>query len=191
MISILNGKLVQVDSGNLVVDVHGIGFTVHVPTPLSDQVYPGENITLFTHLVVRQELLALYGFETAEGREYFNLLLLVDGIGPRLALAVLSTLSPDAIRRAIFHDQAEIFSQVPGVGKKTAQKILFTLKDKIKPGEELAPIAVMSEVDSEVLAALIHLGYSVVEAQAAIQAIPHDTPQEVETRLRLALQYFS
>jgi Holliday junction DNA helicase RuvA len=191
MIAILNGKLIQVDEGSLVVDVNGVGFLVHVPTPLSDQVYPGENIFLFTHLVVRQDMLALYGFDTAEGREYFNLLLLVDGIGPRLALAVLSTLTPDTIRRAIFHEQAEVFSQVPGVGKKTAQKILLTLQDKIKPGEELAPIAVMSEVDSEVLNALIHLGYSVVEAQAAIQAIPRDAPQDVETRLRFALQYFS
>jgi holliday junction DNA helicase RuvA len=191
MIAILNGKLIQVDSGSLVVDVNGVGFFVHVPTPLSDQVYPGENIFLFTHLVVRQDMLALYGFDTAEGREYFDLLLLVDGIGPRLALAILSTLTPETIRRAIFHEQAEVFSRVPGVGKKTAQKILLTLQDKIKPGVELAPIAVMSEVDSEVLNALIHLGYSVVEAQAAIQSIPRDAPQDVETHLRFALQYFS
>jgi holliday junction DNA helicase RuvA len=191
MIAILNGKLIQVESGSLVVDVNGVGFFVHVPTPLSDQVYPGENIFLFTHLVVRQDMLALYGFDTAEGREYFDLLLLVDGIGPRLALAILSTLTPETIRRAIFHEQAEVFSRVPGVGKKTAQKILLTLQDKIKPGVELAPIAVMSEVDSEVLNALIHLGYSVVEAQAAIQSIPRDAPQDVETHLRFALQYFS
>lgn len=190
MIAILNGKLVQVDHGCLVVDVSGVGFLVNVPTPLSDQVHPGENIALFTHLVVRQDALALYGFDTAEGREYFNLLLLVDGIGPRLALAILSILAPETIRRAIFHEQADVFSRVPGVGKKTAQKILLTLQDKIKPGEELTPLAVMSEVDSEVLNALIHLGYSVVEAQAAIQAIPRDAPQDLETRLRLALQYF-
>ncbi len=133
----------------------------------------------------------LYGFETHEGRQYFTLLLTVDGIGPKLALAVLSYLSPDAIRRAVFHEQPEVFSRVPGVGKKTAQKILLQLQDKI-PGEAgLEPMTAISDADAEVLGALTSLGYSVVEAQAALQSIPRDTPQDVETRLRLTLQYFS
>ena len=168
----------------------GVGLLVYVPNPIADQARPGESVYLFTHLVVRQDLLALYGFDSAEGREYFTLLLTVNGIGPKLALSILSTLSPDAIRRAVFSEQADMFSRVPGVGKKTAQKILLSLQDRITSVEGLAPVAYLGDVDSEVLNALTGLGYSVVEAQAALQSIPRDAPQDVETRLRLALQYF-
>ena len=159
--------------------------------PVSDLLQPGEAVFLHTQLIVRQDSLALYGFDSPEGREFFNLLLTVNGIGPRVALSVLSTLTPDAIRRAVFSDQADVFNLVPGVGRKTAQKILLNLKDRVAVVEGLAPIAAMSDVDTEVLAALTSLGYSVVEAQAALQSIPRDAPLDVETRLRLALQYFS
>jgi Holliday junction DNA helicase RuvA len=121
----------------------------------------------------------------------FLLLLSVDGIGPKSALAVLSTLSPDAIRRAIFHEQPEVFTRVPGVGKKTAQKILLQLQDRIPAMSGLEAVSAISDVDTEVLGALTTLGYSVVEAQSALQSIPRETPQEVEARLRAALQYFA
>ena len=191
MIATVSGKVVNVESSSLVVEVGGVGLLINVPLLVSDQARIGEVIFIFTQLIVRQDLLALYGFDTAEGREFFNLLLTVNGVGPRLALSILSTLNPDAIRRAVFNEQAEVLSRVPGVGKKTAQKILLTLQDRITAVEGLAPMAAMSDVDSEVLSALIALGYSVVEAQAALQSIPRETPQEVEIRLRLALQYFT
>ncbi|HJS29546.1 MAG TPA: helix-hairpin-helix domain-containing protein, partial [Anaerolineales bacterium] len=104
---------------------------------------------------------------------------------------ILSALEPDTIRRAVFQEQAEIFSRVPGVGKKTAQKIQLHLQDKLPEGRELERIGSLSDADGEVLAALTSLGYSVVEAQAALQSIPRDAPEAVESRLRLALQYFS
>jgi Holliday junction DNA helicase RuvA len=100
-------------------------------------------------------------------------------------------LSPDAIRRAVFHEQPEVFNRVPGIGRKTAQKILLQLQDKIPADIGLEPVAMISDVDTEVLGALTALGYSVVEAQAAVQSIPRNTEEDVETRLRLALQYFS
>jgi holliday junction DNA helicase RuvA len=191
MIATVSGLIQEVLPDSLVVEVGGVGLQVYVPASVRDHLRVGESVALFTYLVVRQDLLALYGFETREGRQYFLLLLTVDGVGPKLALMVLSVLSPDAIRRAVFHEQPEVFTRVPGVGKKTAQKILLQLQDKI-PGEAgLEPVATISEVDGEVLGALVGLGYSVVEAQAALQSIPRDTPQDVETRLRLALQYFS
>jgi len=96
----------------------------------------------------------------------------------------------DAIQRAIFADEAELLSRVPGVGKKTAQKMALHLKDKLKPTDALAKVAAMSDKDSEVLAALTALGYSVIEAQSAIQSIPKGAPDDVEERLRVALQYF-
>ena len=106
-------------------------------------------------------------------------------------MAILSSLNPEAIRRAVFNEQAEIFSQVSGVGKKTAQKIALHLQDRLPDVEGLEPIAAMDDKDSEVLAALTALGYSIVEAQAAMQSIPKDAPDDVEERLRLALGYFS
>lgn len=191
MIATISGKIAHVETGCLIIEVGGVGLQVFVPNPISDLARPGESVYLFTQLVVRQDLLALYGFDSAEGREFFILLLTVNGIGPKLALSILSTLNPDAIRRAVFSEQAEIFSRVPGVGRKTAQKILLSLQDRITAVEGLAPIAALGDVDSEVLNALTGLGYSVVEAQAALQSISRDAPQDVETRLRLALQYFA
>lgn len=191
MIASLNGRVQEILSDSLVVDVGGVGLQVYIPVSFRDRLSLGEVVFLHTYMVVRQDLIALYGFESREGREYFTYLLSVDGIGPRLAIGVLSVLSPDAIRRAVFHEQPEVFNRVPGIGRKTAQKILLQLQDKI-PGEAgLEPIAVMSEVDTEVIGALTSLGYSVVEAQAALQSIPKDAPADIETRLRLALQYFS
>lgn len=191
MIASLNGRIQELTPDSLIIDMNGVGIQVFVPAPVRDGVRQGESIFLYTYLVVREDSLTLYGFETREGREFFSLLLGVNGIGPRLALAVLSTLSTDAVRRAVFHEQSEVFSRVPGVGKKTAQKILLHLQDRITADIGLEPVSAFSDVDSEVLGALTALGYSVVEAQAALQSIPRDTPQEVETRLRLALQYFS
>jgi len=191
MIANVSGKITQIESDSVVVDVGGIGFRLHVPSPTRDHLHSGEMAFLHTQLIVRQDALTLYGFETKEACDFFNLLLSVDGVGPRTALSVLSTLTPDAIRRAVFHEQAEVFSRVPGVGKKTSQKILLYLQDRIKAMVGLEPVAMMSDADTEILAALTTLGYSVVEAQAALQSIPRDAPKDdVEARLRMALQYF-
>jgi holliday junction DNA helicase RuvA len=145
---------------------------------------------MFTHLVVREDALTLYGFESQADRDLFNILLGVDGVGPKVALSVLSTLTLETIQRAIFAGEEELLGKVPGVGKKTAQKMALHFKDKLKPTDALAKIAALADYDSEVLAALTALGYSVVEAQAAIQSLPKDAPKDVEERLRVALQYF-
>jgi Holliday junction DNA helicase RuvA len=114
----------------------------------------------------------------------------VDGVGPKVALSVLSTLNLDTVQRAVFSDEPDLLSRVPGVGKKTAQKIQLYLRDRLKPVSGLEKIASMSDTDSEVLAALTSLGYSVVEAQTALQSLPKDAPDDVEQKLRLALGYF-
>jgi Holliday junction DNA helicase RuvA len=191
MIASLHGNIIHKESNSLVIELGGLGLQVFVPTSLSEQTRPGERITLHTYLVVRQDALTLYGFESPDSREIFTQLLTVNGVGPRVALSILSTLDPDTIRRAVFHEQSELLSRVPGVGKKTAQKILLQLHDRIKSVEGLAPVSAMSEVDAEVLDALTTLGYSVVEAQAAIQHIPPGSSEEVSERLRLALAYFA
>ena len=191
MIASLSGRVQEVNADNAVIEVGGVGLLVFVPAPVRDHLHPGETVFLHTYLVVREDALTLYGFDTREGRDFFILLLGVNGVGPKLALSALSTLNPDAIRRAVFHEQDEVFARVPGVGKKTAQKILLHLQDRIPMAAGLEPVAAMSDADAEVMNALTTLGYSVVEAQAALQSIPRDAPQEVETRLRLALQYFA
>jgi len=191
MISILRGNVISQENDGLIIDVNGIGFHVLVPASQIDHVQPGETIYLFTRLIVREDAWTLCGFDTKEGRDVFDLLLTVNGVGPRLAMSILSTLTPDTIRRAVFNNQADLFNRVPGIGKKTAQKIVLHLQDKLPSAGGLEPLAQISDVDTEVLGALTTLGYSLVEAQAALQFIPRDTPQEVETRLRIALQYFS
>lgn len=191
MIATLRGEISQIEENAIVVEVGGVGLRVFVPAPLRGRVKAGEAAFLFTHLVVREDALTLYGFESQADRDLFNILLGVDGVGPKVALSVLSTLTIDAVQRAVFTDEAEVLSRVPGVGKKTAQKMALHLKDKLKPTDALAKVAAMADYDSEVLAALTALGYSVVEAQSAIQSIPKDAPKEVEERLRLALGYFT
>jgi Holliday junction DNA helicase RuvA len=191
MIASLSGKITHFDQDSLVIEVGGIGYQVYVPDPTRDQYRRGDMVKLHTYLVVRQDALSLYGFEAQEERDLFELLLTVNGVGPRLALAVLSVLNPETVRRSVLNEQPEIFSRVPGVGKKTAQKILFHLHDKLPAVDGLEPVSAYSDIDTEILNALTALGYSVVEAQAALQSIPRDTPQDAEARLRLALQYFS
>lgn len=190
MIATLRGEVSQIEENALVLEVGGVGLRVFVPNPVRTQRKVGEALMLYTHLVVREDALTLYGFESQADRELFNILLGVDGVGPKVALSVLSTMTLDSIQRAVFADEGEVLSRVPGVGKKTAQKMALHLKDKLKPTDALARVAAMSDTDGEVLAALTALGYSVVEAQAAIQSLGKDAPDDTEERLRLALQYF-
>jgi len=191
MIATLRGEVSQIEDNALIIEVGGVGLRVFVPAPVRGRLKVGEAILLYTHLVVREDALTLYGFESQSDRELFNMLLSVDGIGPKVALSVLSTLTLDAVQRAVFTEEPDILSRVPGVGRKTSQKIILYLHDRLKPTDALARVAALSDKDSEVLAALTALGYSVIEAQTAIQALPKDAPDDVEERLRLALQNFT
>ena len=191
MIATLRGEITQIEDTAAIVEIGGVGLRVFVPKPLRERMKTGEAIFLFTQLIVREDDWKLYGFETQADRELFTVLLGVDGVGPRTALAVLSTLNLDTIQRAVFSEEPDLLSRVPGVGKKTAQKIILYLHDRLKPISGLEKLASMSDSDSEVLAALTALGYSVVEAQTATQSIPKDAPDDVEERLRLALQQFT
>ena len=190
MIATLRGEITQIDDSAVTVEVGGVGLRVFVPSPVRSRLKVGETALLYTHLVVREDALTLYGFETQADRELFHMLLGVDGVGPKVSLAVLSTLTVDTVQRAVFSEDSDILSRVPGVGKRTAQKIVLHLHGKLKPADALEQVAAMSDRDSEELAALTALGYSVVEAQTAIQSLPKDAPADVEERLRLALTYF-
>jgi Holliday junction DNA helicase RuvA len=190
MIATLHGRVQSIADDEMIIEVGGVGIRVAVPLARLESVPRlGHEISLYTHLVVREDALELYGFGDTDGRQLFELLLKVGGVGPKLALATLSHLSPDAIRRAVGSDQAELLTKVPGIGRKTAQKIVFELKDRVgQPGLDAeAP----SELDSELIEVLTGLGYSLVEAQAAVQSVPEDAPEAIEERVRQALRYFA
>lgn len=193
MIASLRGTVLHINPPeSLVVDVGGVGLLVHVPASVFDELDGvGRGVFLHTHLIVREDALTLYGFGTEEQRALFELLLTVQGVGPRLGLSILSTLSPDVLRQAVANEQAEVFARVRGVGKRTAEKIVFALKDKLGAGLVLPGITRLSDVDTEVIGALTALGYSLVEAQAAVQSIPKGEGTDVGERVRLALRYFA
>jgi Holliday junction DNA helicase RuvA len=190
MIDILTGQVATVSNNYVVIMIGGVGLRIHVPTTVLDIVDgPGHGITLYTHLVVREDDLVLYGFADQDERALFETLLKVSGVGPRLALAIISTLTVEHLKNAVAREEPDILTRVPGIGKKLAQKLVFELKDKLAI-EAITGLAAISDIDTDVLATLTALGYSVVEAQAALQTIPRDAPQDVEERVRLALEYF-
>lgn len=191
MIVSLTGQTSYLGQDHVVISINGVGFKIFAPKPLLAQMKIGQPISLFTHLVVREELLALYGFETIQQRDLFTILINVNGIGPKTGLAIISNLSIDQIKGAVVSNQPEILSKVPGIGGKTAAKIVLSLQGKFSDADTLGSLGMNTDVDTEVLQALTNLGYSVLEAQTALQSIPRDTPQEVEIRLKQALQYFS
>ena len=169
----------------------GIGLRVFTPEPTAARCLVGDPIELHTHLHVRENELSLYGFEEQDELAIFEALLGVSGVGPKVALAALGALTPESLRLAVSNQEPGILARVPGIGKRTAEKVVVELKDKLAPAEgELATLATALAADAEVIEALTSLGYSVVEAQRALQQIPADVTG-VEERLRLALSQFS
>jgi Holliday junction DNA helicase RuvA len=191
MIASIQGNILLLGEDYLVVDVGGVGYKVYVPTQVFDGLFVGEQISLLTQLIVREDAFTLFGFRDQEELGLFQELIRVNGVGPRLALETLATHSTDIIKRAVLNKQEEVFSQVAGIGKKTAQKIILTLEDRISFEERLIEAPGTFGIHGEVQEALISLGYSVLEAQAALQTIPEDAPLDLETRLTIALRYFS
>ena len=192
MIAYIDGTVLKIEENALILLVGGIGVRVNCTRDLVIKAHVGERIHLYTHLVVREDALTLYGFENEDQREMFDLLLGVNSVGPRTALNVLSSMEVDAIRRAVLSETPAGFSKIPGVGTKTAQKIVLFLQGKIK-GELVPGMSTgTQQVDMDVLEALTGLGYSVIEAQAAIQFIPGDVPlDDVEASIRAALRFFN
>lgn len=190
MISSLSGRVTHVDDTSLTLEISGVGFKVSVPKPLLAETHVGQVLSLQTYLVVRENELSLYGFPTMEARNLFVTLLGVDRVGPRLALALLSSLTPAALRAAVMSGQSSVLGRVPGVGSKTAQKIVLHLTDRLAPMDGDESALLLQTSDAELLEALTGLGYTVVEAQAALQSVPKDAPAELEERLKIALRYF-
>lgn len=192
MISMVEGKIWEKGENYLIISIHGVGFKIFVSDLVIANYSIGDSIKLFTSLIVREDNLSLFGFENRREEKLFQQLIKVSGIGPRTALAILSHLSQEIIFQAVRDEKPQIFSHVPGIGLKTAQKLVLFLHDIIKDENIMENISLKTkDLQTDLLEALTGLGYSVIEAQTAIQSLPKDTPEDLETRLRLALQYFS
>lgn len=185
MLERLQGVLEGVGSQGVLVRLGGI--TLHVlasQNTLRSLGPVGSTVTLYTHLIVREDALQLYGFATQEERDLFLRLLSVNGVGPRSALALCSLLSPQELTRAIQEADADAISRVPGIGKRLAGRIILELRGKLA---ETTPVT-----DAELLEALLALGYTRSEAMAAIASLPRSAAQApLEERLRAALQHFA
>lgn len=186
MIASLQGILESKGSDWALIRVGGIGFQVFIPPSSLNQLPIGKEVALHTHLQLREEGLFLYGFTSAEELSLFQSLLSVSGIGPKLALSILSDLTPEQLVLAITSGDIEVLSQVSGVGKKIASRLVLELKGKI---EKIGiPTPLTTEEDAEVISALTNLGYSLSQATKAVSTLPRCKGLSLEDKIKLALQ---
>lgn len=195
MIASLTGSVAHLGASTAIVDVNGVGYLVHLTPRHALELRGGEPVTLTTELVVREDAMTLYGFRSQDERSVFGLLTGVPGVGPKLALSVLSLLSPDELARALQAEDEKAFKSVPGVGPKTAKLIIVQLKGKLLPSApgpaDAVPAAPTPVLDDDVIEALVGLGTPQKQAAAVVaqaRAELGDTPADVPTLLRTALR---
>jgi Holliday junction DNA helicase RuvA len=186
MIGRLTGLLAEKNPPQLLVDVNGVGYEVDVPmSTFYNLPSLGERVTLLTHFIVREDAQVLFGFLTSQERATFRLLVKISGVGPRTALAILSGLSVTELAQAVSLQESARLIKVPGIGKKTAERLLLELKGKL--GADLAtPTSVASDAQADILQALVALGYSDREAALALKSLPADVG--VSDGIKLALK---
>jgi Holliday junction DNA helicase RuvA len=192
MIASLHGRLESISDDGAIINVNGIGFQVYMPTStLSTLGSRGQEVHIYTHLHLREDNVTLYGFASPDELGLFEILIGVSGIGPKLALSMLSAMSVEQLSMAIATGNTDLLTAVPGIGKKIAARLVLELKDKI--GAELitAPAAQLAQENADVLAALTSLGYSVAEASRAVASLPSAPDLTLEEKIRLALGYFT
>lgn len=200
MIAYLNGRIADVSEDNLVIEVAHIGYNVRVPASVTAMLPPvGEEIRIYTYMSVREDAVALYGFLTKDDLEMYKQLITVSGVGPKAGLSVLSALSADELRMAVISQDAKAISKAPGIGAKTAQRIILELKDKISledtafmkdSGMEVGAVPAaggISQAKTEAVEALTALGYSASDALRAVKAVEQED-MDVEALLKAALK---
>jgi holliday junction DNA helicase RuvA len=195
MIASIQGVLEARRTGYAIIRVGGFGIHVFAPTTtLSRLGDVGAEVTLYTHFHVREDGMALYGFSSEEDRDAFEQLIGISGVGPKIALAVLSVMDARTFYKAIADEDQQRLALVPGVGKKLAAKLVLELKGKLPSLIALGGAAALSpsaKIQSEVLEALMGLGFSVAEAQAALAKIPQDRSMTLEEQITFALRSFA
>jgi len=190
MISSLRGNIDAVSTDSLIVNVNGVGFKVSVPTSvLSELGMVGREVKLYTHLHVREDELSLYGFGSIDELKLFETLISVSGLGPKTALGMLSAMSADQVAMAIASGSVEILTTIPGIGKKTADRLILELKDKVGGVMISSPAGRAAQENADVVTALVSLGYSVMETTRAVNSLPTGKKLSLEEKVKLALQY--
>ncbi len=190
----LKGKVWEIQGDKFILDCMGVGYLISAPSGLLSRTQAGQEITLYTHLIVREDEMSLYGFSSATEKELFLMLLSVSGVGPKVGLAILSTLGTLQTESAIANGDVKTLTKVPGIGKKTAQRLILELKDKFKDriisseiGDE--EIFLNDQVaQSEAMETLLALGFSQEEAKKALQGIKDPQNLATEEQVRLALR---
>ena len=201
MISYVKGALAEKSGDRIVVEAGPVGLGIYVPLSVLEVLPPlGEEVKIYTYLQVREDDLSLYGFLNRQDLDMFRRLIGVNGIGPKGALGILSALSPDDLRLAILTGDAKAISKAPGVGAKTAQRIILDLKDKVSAEEMLASVAdteertsvpLTQEAGREAATALVALGYSNLEASKAVKNVQITEDMDAEAVLRASLKYLA
>lgn len=190
MIGRITGTLLEKNPPQITVDVHGLGYEIEVPmSTFYNLPAPGERVTLHTHLVVREDAHLLFGFGTDSERATFRQLVKISGIGARTALAVLSGLSVNELSQAVARQESGRLTKVPGIGKKTAERLLLELRDKLPKTLTTGATAAPAEAGDDILNALLALGYNEKEALAALKLLPADVG--VSDGIRQALKHLS
>jgi len=191
MIASLKGILEALNTDSAIINVSGVGFQVFMPnSTLVTLGGTGEVVKVFTHTHVREDAILLFGFSSEEELKLFQMLINVSGFGPKIALAMLSSMSVEQLVSAIAGGSEELLTSVPGIGKKLAGRLILELKDKIGTGWARVRITPVGEGDGEVIGALLSLGYSASEASRAVAGLPRDKELSLEDKIKLALGYF-
>jgi Holliday junction DNA helicase RuvA len=191
MIASLRGTIESLAADRAVISVGGVGFQVFMPVSTLLTIGGlGEEVRVHVHTHVREDAILLYGFATEEDLKLFEMLLNVSGVGPKVALSMLSSMSVEQLVSAIAAGSEDLLTSVPGIGKKLAGRLILELKDKIKAGWTGARVLPIGEGDGDVLAALLGLGYSASEASRAVASIPHGKKLTLEEKVKVALGFF-
>ena len=201
MIAYLKGEVIEIEEDKLILECGTIGYNISMPaSALDGTLRPGQEVKIYTHLHVREDAMQLYGFLTRDDLKMFRMLLGVSGIGPKAALGILSGLSADELRFAVLSDDVKTISSAPGVGKKTAQKMILELKDKLDLQEAFdtktmhvqdvsqAETGDLADARKEAVQALTALGYSGSEALRAVKQVDMSPDMNAEEILKLALK---
>lgn len=199
MITYIRGELVAMEEEKVIVDVNGMGFAIFMPaTAMNYLPAIGEEVKLHTYMNVREDAMQLFGFLTRDDLKVFKLVIGVSGIGPKGGLSILSKLSPDELRFAVMAADAKAIAAAPGIGKKTAEKLIIELKDKLSIEDVLernaeavsqAPVSATNEAQAEAIQALVALGYGNTEAVKAVKKVAPDENTTVEDILKAALKF--
>ncbi|MHB8512509.1 MAG: Holliday junction branch migration protein RuvA [Actinomycetota bacterium] len=189
MIELLSGSVAHIDEHGAVIDVNGVGYRVLLPTgSIASLPDIGRNVTVHTHLAVREDAMTLYGFSTAEERDVFEILIKLNKVGPKLALSVLSVHTPDALRKAVSDDDLAMLTQIPGIGKAIAEPMMIELRRKLGTSSTTSRSNGSRPGIADAREALTALGYSESEARDALNATSQEN-QTVEQMVRSALKY--